>query len=255
MYADADVAFVLQAVVPAHTVRGRLGDAFRDDREIREGMLVSDRLAEAVLHAEEPLLRVSPLLFFSVLVARVRHDLSSHRFTIEAAGRHAAVVFDAKEALALMTKPQVFDYLILLLVSFVHVRVVTLAVADDRGRRRLLRFDTLDLDSLIHAAALVDEPERFASYQRVADLCLFTVGIFPERVRATGGRSAAAVRAEWVDNGARFYRLASRHQTAQELQVDGVLAELAANFSLAAKPLNVLSDHYLWKLGRSPFVP
>ena len=252
LYADADVAFVLHAVAPAHTVRGRLGDAFREDREIREGMLVSDLLAEAVMRTEEPLLRVSPMLFFSMLVARVRRDLGSRRFTIEASGRHAAVVFDAGAALALLSKPHVFDYLVLLLVSFVHVRTVTLAVADDRGRARMLRFDTLDLDSMIQAAALAAEPERFAAYQRVADLCLFTIGILPERIRAIGGRSAAVVRADWIENGARFYRLASRHQTAHELQMETVLAELGSNFNLAAKPLNVLSDRYLWRTERSP---
>ena len=253
LYADSDVAFVLHAVVPARSVRGRLGDAFREDREIREGMLVSDRLAEAVLHADEPLLRVSPLLFFSMLVARVRRDLSSRTFTVEAAGRHAAVVFDADAALALLTKPHVLDYLVLLLVSFVHVRWVTLAIADDRGRPR--RFDTMDLESLIRAAALAAEPERFSAYQRVADLCLFTIGVFPERARAAGGRSASVIRAEWIDNGARFYRLASRHRTARELRMDGVLAELADNFNLVAKPLTVLSERYLWRAARRPFLP
>ena len=126
LYCDADVAFVLQAVAPAHTVRGRLGDAFRQDREIREGMLGSDLLADAVMQTEEPLLRVSPVLFFSMLVARVRRDLTSHRFTVEASGRHTAAVFDAAAALALLCKPHVFDYLVLLLVSFVQVRSGTL---------------------------------------------------------------------------------------------------------------------------------
>lgn len=252
LYADADVAFVLHAVAPAGGARGRLGDAFRQDREIREGMLVSDRLAEAVLRADEPLLRVSPLLFFSMLVARVRRDLSARRFTVEGTGRHSAVVFDAGAALAFLTRPHVFDYLVLLLVSFVHVRWVTLTVADGRGRPRALRFDTFDRDSLIQAAALTAEPERYSAYQRVADLCLFTIGVFPERLRAAGGRSAAAVRAEWIDNGARFYRLASRHRTAHDLRMDGVLADLADNFNLAAKPLNVLSERYLWQAG-APF--
>ena len=244
---------MLHAVAPGRRVRGRLGDAFREDREIREGMLVSEPLADAVLRADEPLLRVSPLLFFSVLVARVRRDLSSRRFTVEAAGRHAAVVFDAGAALAFLAKPQVFDYLVLLLVSFVHVRQVVAAVADERGRS--LRFDTLDLHGLIQAAALAGEPERYSAYQRVADLCLFTIGVFPERLRAAGGRTAAAVRAEWMDNGSRFYRLASRQPTAQERSMDVVLTELADNFNLAAKPLNVLSERYLWRAGQRPFLP
>ena len=64
------------------------------------------------------------------------------------------------------------------------------------------------------------------------------------------------VRAEWIEHGSRFYRLASRHQTAHALQMENVLAELGSNFNLAAKPLNVLSDRYLWHGGRRmPFVP
>ena len=256
LYGDADVAFVLQAVAPAHTARGRLGDAFREDREIREGMLVSDVLADAVMHTQEPVLRVSPLLYFSMLVARVRRDLTSQRFTVEESGRHAAVVFDAGAALRLLAKPHVFDYLVLLMVSFVRARSITVGVADERGRARMLRFDTLDLDSIVRAAALAAESERFSAYQRIADLCLFTVGIFPERIRGARGRSAGVVRAEWMENGARFYGLASRHRTAQELQMEGVLAELSSNFKLAAKPLNVLSDRYLWRTAEPmPFLP
>ena len=249
LYGDADVAFVLQAVAPAHTARGRLGDAFREDREIREGMLVSDVLADAVMHTQEPLLRVSPLLYFSMLVARVRRDLTSRRFTVEESGRHAAVVFDAGAALALLAKPHVFDYLVLLMVSFVRARSITVGIADERGRARMLRCDTLDLDSMVRAASLAAGPERFSVYQRIADLCLFMIGIFPERIRAKGSRSAAVVRAEWIENGSRFYRLAARHRIAHERQMESVLAELGSNFALAAKPLNVLSDRYLWRAG------
>ena len=120
----------------------------------------------------------------------------------------------------------------------------------------MLRFDTLDLDSMIQAAVLAAEPERFSAYQRVADLCLFTIGVLPERIRAQGARSAAVVRAAWIEHGSRFYRLASRHQTARELQMENVLAELGTNFNLAAKPLNVLSDRYLWRAeGPRPFLP
>ena len=64
------------------------------------------------------------------------------------------------------------------------------------------------------------------------------------------------MRAEWIENGARFYHLASRHQAAHALQMENVLAELGSNFNVAAKPLNVLSDRYLWRTGRPlPFLP
>lgn len=255
LYGDADIAFVLRVVAPAHTVRGRLGDAFRQDREIREGMLASEVLADALMHTEEPLLRVSPVLYFSVLVAHVRRDLAARRFTIEESGRHAAVVFDAGAALALLGKPHVFDYLVLLLVSFVRVGTGTVSEGE-RREARMVGFDTLDMDSMVRAAALSAESQRFSAYQRIADLCLFTIGIFPERIRAARGRSAAVVRAEWRENGARFYRLASRHQTAHELRMEGVLAELGSNFNLVAKPLNVLSDRYLWGKDRPmPLLP
>lgn len=231
----ADVAFVLNEILPKHTVRGRLGDAFPGDREIREGMLVSDPLVEAVLYSENPLLNVSPLLLFSVLVSRVCNEFSSRSSTSEVSGRHTAA-FDVGETLQLVAKPQVFDYLILLRDFFVHARVITLTVADGSGFRRPLKIDPLDLDRIVHAAVMVEEPEKLISYQCVADLCLFTIGILPERLRATGGRRVAAVHAECFDNGLHFYQLASLHQTAQEQQVDSVLSELGATSILRRSP-------------------
>lgn len=250
MYTDADIAFVLQKVAPGREIRGRLGDAFRDDREIRDGMLSSDQLAKALLDRDDAFLLVSPLLFFSILVARVRRDLSEQSFTIESSDRHLTAVFDVRGVQDFISRPAVFDYLILLLVSFVRARVLTMLVTGDDGRQRVARFNTFDLHGLIRAAAGADdERERFSSCQRIADLCLFTVGIFPEQTRWSPARHAT----DWSGYGERFYRMAARHRSAHDLRVNVVLSELASNFNLATKPLNVLSDRYLGQLRRSMF--
>ena len=109
------------------------------------------------------------------------------------------VVFDVEAAFSLLAKPHGFNYLVLLLVSFIKVGTFTLNMANEHGRTHLLRCDTLDLNSLIQEVVLVTEPEWFSAYQRVVDFCLFTIGVFPERIWAVGSRSVAFVRAEWIE--------------------------------------------------------
>lgn len=139
---------------------------------------------------------VSLLRFFPIPVECGRRDVRSRLFTVEVPGRHAAVVFDSKVVLVLLTNPQGLDYLIPLLYLFVHVRVVTLAVADDGRYQQLLRFDTTDPDRLSQAAAPVGERGLSSLFQSVADLCLFAFSVFLGRGCLTGGCSAAVLRAD-----------------------------------------------------------
>jgi hypothetical protein len=87
-------------------------------------------------------------------------------------------------------------------------------------------------------------------FRRIADIALFTSGMFPDFLRSGRGdaRRVARPRAipptveTYEEHGRRFYRLAAQPEQGTEGRV---LALLAEEFPAARKSLAMLSDRYL----------
>ena len=103
----------------------------------------------------------------------------------------------------------------------------------------------------------VDEESRLGFFKRIADICLFILGLFPEFVRATHrypvsgefrpqstGRVRRSVE-DYEEEGRRFYQLAGEHPAVRSMELSEVFNLLHENFSTARKPLNFIADHYL----------
>jgi hypothetical protein len=215
---------------------------------------------EGILHrllddASFTLLRVSPALFFNVLLARVKLDLERQPWTLERTSRLSMVLFDSPQVLELLANKEVRDYLAALLVSFVRVNSFSTTVRIRSGIWRRVRFSDFDIDSLLRYGSALDESQRFPAYKRIADICLFTLGIFsPPNSRADaplpalneGLRMALRrSREDYIAQGGAFYRLAARHREAETWKLSEVLALLSEKIALAAKPLTVMSTKYL----------
>ena len=186
----------------------------------------------------------------------MRHDLAQKGYTLEIGRRETAAVFDAPRVLELLNLAEIRDYIVILLASFVRIRTATLSVRVRPGLWRRLRFSDYDVDSLIQYCQLQAESDRFDSYRRVGDVCLFLTGIFPETrapYRAVG--FAAATPMSRTDLGRMFYQLAAGHKAAQAARMSGVLNSLAENFELATKPLTVLARGYLSSFKEPFFTP
>jgi len=124
----------------------------------------------------------------------------------------------------------------------------------------------MDIDSLVRLSQSADEKHRFGLYKRIADLCLFILGMFPENVGISGlypvggevsvqypqrfRRSSE----DYEREGRLFYQMAARHQDAEMLGLTEVLLQLHDRFRLARKPLNYISDNYL-KFSKGKFFP
>ena len=115
----------------------------------------------------------------------------------------------------------------------------------------------MDIDSLVRFCQTVDKEHRFGLYKRIADLCLFILGMFPEyvtmdyRYPSSGeasprlfGRLRRSAE-DYEEEGKRFYKLAGEHRDATLLDIAGVLQQLGDKFNLAKKPLNYISEHFL----------
>ena len=114
-----------------------------------------------------------------------------------------------------------------------------------------------NIDSITKLCRAVDEEHRFVYYKRIADLCLFILGIFPEfaasdsryplssGIRPHPFRSSIRSAEDYEEEGRRFYRLAGEHKNARILELSEVLWHLHEKFYLAKKPLNYISENFL----------
>lgn len=251
---DADLKFILKATAPHRTDHDRIRQILQDKPDLLEILLDDDRLYQQLASDDEVLLKVSPRLLFTVLLRRVRRQLRQRPFTTELGSQgNRLPVFDARDAARLIDQPQVLAYLASMLTSF--VRTESRAVVVRRGatfQRRYL--SDMDVDNLMTLGELAeDETQRFAIYRRVADLCLFVVGMFPEHTQPQVFRSVGPFgvqrrvryrrreREEYESIGQESYRRAAQAAVAERYGLSEVLQTIGTHFSLASKPLNVLS--------------
>ncbi len=260
VFSDSDLLYLVKTLVPDTKDVPRMIKVLRDDPEILEGMLKDPKLARRLLDDPQSILQVSPSLFFAVLLRRVRADLERERFTVERSGGRAMALFDTPQIVALLERGELLAYLTDMLVSFVRVNSFSTVVRVKHGVWRRVRFSDFDIDSLLSYASALEESRRFPVYKRVADVCLFTLGIMPPEevdvAEASGAMRATPpweglrishrrTRQDYLAQGSSFYRLAARHPDAEVRQLSDVMSTLSEKFALAVKPLSTMSAKYL----------
>ncbi|MDY6916815.1 MAG: hypothetical protein SVP26_02545 [Chloroflexota bacterium] len=255
---DGDILFLIETVEPR--LEGKL-DAIKSDPTIVEAMLDHEtgRLFERImLMGDEAILaRISPRLLFEVLLREALRQLESQSYTVERTASQRIAVFDTKDVVEFLTERRMLDYLADMLVSFTRVESFTVPVRVRKGVWRKVRFSDMDVDSLVSLCEAADEGQRFGYYKRIADLCLFILGMFPEyagldpdcspegEARPALTRRLRRSAADFEEEGRRFYRLAGEDRGARMLDLTGVLWRLHHEFHLAKKPLNYISDNFL----------
>ncbi|MFW6181126.1 MAG: hypothetical protein ACOC8N_05200 [Spirochaetota bacterium] len=256
MLRDEDLSYVVDVLMPGYREKKKIVQVLREDPAFLESMLLDDRLVRHLMGRNESIVGVSPMLLFTVLLYRVRKDLESTAFTVEQTSRHQMVVFDTARVRELLGSPQMLTYLAALLASFVKINSFTVLTQVRKGVWHKLRFSDFDIDSMIRYSNLLDREQRYQPYRRIADTCLFMLGVFPDhasprevptedgyyrRLRSRGKRD----REDYEKQGRYFYRAAAGLSGGVSNPSQELLLSLAENFSLAAKPLSYLSDRYL----------
>jgi len=207
----------------------------------------------------QSLLQVSAHLFFTVLLNRVKMELKTRSYTIENGFGAHALVFDSAAVAGFLEDRRIRNYLADMLVSFVRINSYTIPVRVRKGIWRKYRFSDYDIESLMRYSEILSREQRFPSYKRIADICLFTRGIFHDqtqikRVRAT---IAGEGKQELENYGRYFYRAAAEYAELMEHQsltveeqrrlreIIEVLLQLSEHFVMAVKPLSFMASHYL----------
>jgi hypothetical protein len=206
---------------------------------------------------EEIFLKISPRLYFEILLRRAVSELAQKGYTLEKTSHMKIPVFDSREIAAILEKESVLVYLADMLSSFTRIESYTLSFRAKPGVWRRIRFNDLDVNSLIQFANVVDDGYRFTLYKRIGDICLFILGIFPDYVDAefrypfskqlrpnVPGKTRISPD-HYNKEGRKFYKLAAIHPDAEEMTLSDLFWSLHGHFQQVQKPLNFISDYYL----------
>jgi hypothetical protein len=253
LLSDADLAFITEdkSIAPSQLVD--LRQALATDEALRAEVLGADRLFRRILSFDEAFVHISPRLFFEVLLRRAVQELGRAAHILERAGSQRLPVFLDDDAVKVVARPVVLDYLADMLSSFTRIESHTVRVRVRRGVWRKSRYSDLDVASLLRLASETEETHRLPVYKRIGDASLLVIGIFPDfpatatRYPGTGAlrrRGERLTTEEYEDIAARAYRTAAEHPSAESPLAEAVLL-LSEHVIDAKRPLNHLADQYL----------
>ncbi|HSR12464.1 MAG TPA: hypothetical protein VLS90_13570, partial [Thermodesulfobacteriota bacterium] len=166
----------------------------------------------------------------------------------------------------LLAREPVLLYLADMLSSFTRIESYTIPVLVGKRIWKKIRFNDLDIQGLMSVCDVVDEEVRLGFYKRIADICLFVLGVFPDyaeqdyryplsrQVRPHLRGKMRIAPEEYEREGRKFYKLAAEHASAREFELSPVFEILHQEFARARKPLNFLSEHYLQTTRQKLFV-
>lgn len=257
-FTETDLKFLIETASPEVRDKDKLRQLLREDEDFRDGFIGDIKIYEKVLDDEEVFLRISPHLYFQILLRKTFTDLQSVSHTIEKAGTQKIAVFDTKDVVDLLSKREVLRYLADMLSLFTRVESYTLTYRVRKGSWRKIRFNDLDIDSLIRFSAVVEDDHRLGFFQRIADICLFITGMFPEYVRFSyqyphSGEKrphlvgmARKSMEDYELEAKKYYKLAAEHEASRKLGLSKVFWLLYRNFQSAKKSLTFMAEHYLY---------
>ncbi len=254
---DGDLDFLIETVNRGMIDKLKLKQIIREDEGFRNTFIADDKVFRRLMDDDEILLKISPTLFFEILLRRVVNDLKRVSYTVERTSTMKIPVFDTKEVVELLTRESLLDYLAQMLSSFTKIENYIIWVKTKTGILEKIQFNDLDIFSLMGLCEVVEDEHRLGFYKRIADICLFILGIFPDyaeheyrypftgQVRPYFRGKVRISPEEYEKEGRKFYKLAAEHQSARELDLSEVFWALYENFQKAKKPLNFIAEFYL----------
>jgi len=254
---NRDLDFLVETVSPEVTDKFRLKQIIREDENFRTKFISDEKAFKRVMDDEEILLKISPTLLFEILLRKTVHVLEKTSYTFEKTTTMRIPVFDTKDIVELLTQESLLLYLAEMLSSFTRINSYTISFRAGKGIWRKIRFNDMDIKSLESFCEVVEEEYRYVFYKRIADICLFTLGLFPEYVERdyrypVSGKARPDIPTKarispevYEQEGRKFYRLAAEHPSAKQQDISEVFWALHESFQKAKKPLNFISEHYL----------
>lgn len=253
---EKDLTFVVETVATRRRDHDRIRDLVRDKPDLVDIMLDDEKLFARVISDDEIFLKISPYLLFTILLRHARKQLKEKNYTLETVAYKKKIpVFDGPEVSRLLDDAGLHDYLVDLLSSFTRTTSTTLYFrVGERIYRR--KFSDLKLEDMVRLSEVIEESSKFPVFKRIGDISLFITGMFPENALPEGEAGAhegipgfpergRLSFEEYNEAGRKYYHLAAGCYEAAALGLEEILHTLAEKFSLARKPLNLISDQYI----------
>ena len=253
---DKDLDFLVETASPGVIDKPKLKQILREDEKFRNTFIDDEKVFRKLMDEEEVFLRISPALFFEILLRRVARDLKEVGYTIEKTGTTKVPVFDTKNVAEFLSKEDLLDYLADMLSSFTRIETYAFSIQVGKHIFERIQFNDLDMFSLKALCDEVEDEYMLGFYKRIADICLFILGIFPDyaeydyrypfsgQLRPQFRRRRMGAE-DYEKEGRKFYRLAAEHPSARELDLSDVFWTLHEDFPKDKKPLNFIAEHYL----------
>jgi hypothetical protein len=254
---EKDLDFLVETVSLGAIDKPKLKQILREDEKFRNTFIEDEKVFRRLMDEEETFLKISLALFFEILLRKVARDLEGVSYTIEKTGTTKIPVFDTKDVVRFLTKESLLDYLADMLASFTRIETYAFSIQVGRHIFEKIRFNDLDMFSLIDLCDEVEDEYRLGFYKRIADICLFILGIFPDyaeydyrypfsgQLRPQFRGKVKMSPEDYEKEGRKFYRLAAEHPSARELNLSELFWTLHEHFPKAKKPLNFIAEHYL----------
>ncbi len=254
---DRDLDFLIEAAASGVGDKANLKRILCNDADFRNSFVSDEKVFNNLIADDEIFLKISPALFFEILLHNAARTLSKASYTLEKTRNMNIPVFDTQDLVELLKNQSIVTYLANMLSTFTRIESFVITFRVRTGLWRKIRFNDMDITSLIHFSEAVNDEFRLSLYKRVADVCLFILGIFPEyaersyryplsgEIRPQIAANAKISPEEYEQKGQQFYRLAAEHQVAVEMDLSDVFWALHENFQKAKKPLNFIADYYL----------
>ncbi len=254
---EADLDFLVAAGAPEVQDKARLRQIISSDQDLQDAFIEDEKTVRKVMADDEVVLKLSPRLYFEILLRKTRKEMEEASYTLERDGTHKVAVFDTGEVIDLLSRQSVLGYLAHMLSTFIKIEGYTISYQVGPGLWRQIRFSDLDIDNLIRFSELVDEDYKLGFFKRIADLCLFLAGVFPEYVQSAYrypgsgelrpqffGRGRRSLE-DYEEDGRKFYQMAAELPAAHHIELSEIFHLLYGNFRAAQKPLNFMAEHYL----------
>ncbi len=252
-----DLDFLVETVSPEVKDKARLKQIIAEDEDFRNSFIGDEKVFRRLMGEEEIFLGISPLLFFEILLRKTALELEEASYTVEKNSTMKIPVFDTKEVVDLLNKESVLLYLADMLSSFTLTESYTIPIRMKKETWEEIRFNDLDILSLMTFSQAVEEEYKLGFYKRIADICLFVLGIFPAyaerdyrypfsgQVRPHILGKLRISPEDYVEEGRKFYKLAAEHPAAKEFDLSEIFWALHRDFQKAKKPLNFIEEHFL----------
>ena len=130
---DADLELIMEEAAPWEGDRGGLRRHMEEDEAFRGALLGHERVFDRLMNDRDLMVRVSPPVYFEVLLRRAHQELQGATHTMEHTGSQRIPVFDAHSVVDLLSKQDVLAYLADMLASFTRVESYVRAVRGEAG--------------------------------------------------------------------------------------------------------------------------